>query len=104
MLIYFMMFIKLDQHMQRVVSRGVTEWGGETLPSQNSKCHNLPKFQFSFDPLLGGGEVLQTNIPEILEWGHSRNFEPNFQPLQLAHASQIVSHILRMWRLITIRV
>ena len=31
--------------------------------------------------------------------GHSQNFEPNFQPLQLADASQIVSHILRMWRL-----
>ena len=23
---------------------------------------------------FGGGGVLQTNIPEILEWGHSRNF------------------------------
>ena len=31
--------------------------------------------------------------------GYSQNFEPNFQPLQLATASQIVSHILRMWRL-----
>ena len=29
-------------------------------------------------------------------------FEPNFQPLQLATASQIVSHILRMWRLINL--
>ena len=26
-------------------------------------------------------------------------FGPKFQPLQQAHASQIVSHILRMWRL-----
>ena len=35
----------------------------------------------------------------VLRVGHSQNFEPNFQPLQLATASQIVSHILRMWRL-----
>ena len=35
--------------------------------------------------------VVQTNIPEILECPHSSIFEPNFQPLQLATASQIVS-------------
>ena len=64
----------------------ISIWGGHTLPSQsqNSKCQDLPKFQF------------------VLRVGHSQNFEPNFQPLQLATASQIVSHILRMWRLITI--
>ena len=70
-------------------------WGGEdTLPSQsqNSKCQDLPKFQFFWGGR--GGSVLRV--------GHSQNFEPNFQPLQLATASQIVSHILRMWRLITI--
>ena len=31
--------------------------------------------------------------------GYSVEFGPKFQPLQQAHASQIVSHILRMWRL-----
>ena len=40
----------------------------------------------------------------VLRVGHSQNFEPNFQPLQLATASQIVSHILRMWRLIMFHV
>ena len=34
------------------------------------------------------------------EKGYSEEFGPKFQPLQQAHASQIVSHILRMWRLI----
>ena len=31
--------------------------------------------------------------------GDSVGFGPRFQPLQQAHASQIVSHMLRMWRL-----
>ena len=31
--------------------------------------------------------------------GYSVEFGPKFQPLQQAHASQIVSHILRIWRL-----
>ena len=31
--------------------------------------------------------------------GYSEDFGPKFQPLQQAHASQIVSHILRMLRL-----
>ena len=48
-----------------------------------------------------GGGVLQTNIPEILEWGHSRNFEPKILVTGMCSASQIVSHILRMWGLIT---
>ena len=65
--------------------------GSDTLPSENPKCQDLPKFQFS-----GGGGC---SVPRV---GHSQNFEPNFQPLQLATASQIVSHILLMWRLITI--
>ena len=46
------------------------------------------------------GGVLQTNIPEILKWGHSRNFEPKILATGMFSASQIVSHILRMWRLI----
>ena len=48
----------------------------------------------------GGGVVVQTNIPEILEWGHSRNFEPKILATEMCSAPQIVSHILRMWRLI----
>ena len=53
---------------------------------------------FIFRPGGGGGVT-----PDQHSWntwvGHSMNFEPNFQPLQLATTSQIVSHILRMWRL-----
>ena len=45
-------------------------------------------WQFSF----GGYSVLQNR-------GILSEFGPKFQPLQQAHASQIVSHILRMWRL-----
>ena len=41
---------------------------------------------------MGGGGILQNR-------GKTVEFGPKFQPLQQAHASQIVSHILRMWRL-----
>ena len=46
--------------------------------------------------IWGGGGILKLyiRIGGILE-----EFGPKFQPLQQAHASQIVSHILRMWRL-----
>ena len=46
---------------------------------------------------IGGGGILKLyfRIGGILP-----HFGPKFQPLQQAHASQIVSHILRMWRLI----
>ena len=46
---------------------------------------------------FGGGGILKLyfRIGGILP-----EFGPKFQPLQQAHASQIVSHILRMWRLI----
>ena len=43
-----------------------------------------------------GGGFLNFRIGGILS-----EFGPKFQPLQQAHASQIVSHILRMWRLMT---
>ena len=50
-------------------------WGGgsgvQTHSTQSAKiCPNLH--------LGGGGKgvVVQENIPEILEWGHSKNFEP----------------------------
>ena len=54
----------------------------------------------------GGGRrglVVQTNIPEILEWGHSRNFEQNICQALEALVSQIVSHTLRVRRLINLR-
>ena len=43
--------------------------------------------------------MAQTNIPEILEWGHSRNFEPKILTTGMYYASQIVSHTIRVWRL-----
>ena len=57
----------------------------------NSDLDSFDNFHFR-----GGGILkLYFRIGVILE-----EFEPKFQPLQQAHASQIVSHILRMWRLI----
>ena len=54
------------------------EGGVPSRPTQTQSAKICPNF------ILGGGGT----------------FEPNFQPLQLATASHIVSHILRMWRLI----
>ena len=70
--------------------------GGGGPDQLNPKCQDLSKSAFS-----GGREglVVQTNIPEILEWGHSRNFEPKILATGMCSASQIASHILRMWRL-----
>ena len=45
----------------------------------------------------GGGGAYS----ELQNRGNSVEFGPKIQPLQQAHASQIVSHILRMWRLIS---
>ena len=45
---------------------------------------------------MGGGGYSETVFQNR---GYSVEFGPKFQPLQQAHASQIVSHILRMWRL-----
>ena len=42
--------------------------GGVLQTNSNPKCQVLTKFSF-----FGVGGI-QTNIPEILEWGHSRNF------------------------------
>ena len=62
--------------------------------SQNSKCQDLPKFQFSGGGEGGGGALSQ-------EWGTLRILNQNLLFSQKpACASQIVSHILRMWRLI----
>ena len=43
--------------------------------NSNPTFQTLTKFSFSGEG-KGGEGVLQTNIPQILEWGHPRNFEP----------------------------
>ena len=45
--------------------------------------------KFSFSGVGEGGRVVQTHIPEILEWRHSRNFAPKILKALLAIASQI---------------
>ena len=47
--------------------------------NSNPKCQDLLNFHLCVCGGGGGGEggvVVQTNIPEILECGHSRNFTP----------------------------
>ena len=66
--------------------------GGGGIYCQQVKTEKSSSAKICLNFNLGGGG-------SVLRVGHSQNFEPNFQPLQLAHASQIVSHILRMWRL-----
>ena len=86
--------------------------GGALQTNSDSKSQDLPKFSFSeggcsrstqsakICPNFHLGEgVLQTNILEILEWGNSRNYEPKFLATGMCSASQIVSHILRVWGL-----
>ena len=60
------------QDLSKSASGGGKEgWGG---PDQlNPKCQDLSKSAFSGG---AGGVVLQTNIPEIFEWGYSKNVEP----------------------------
>ena len=61
-----------SQDLSKSAFSGVVVGGGGRcgVPEQlNPKCHDLSKSAW-------GGVVVQTNIPEILEWGHSRNFEP----------------------------
>ena len=69
------------------------EFGGgrSDVKCQNPKCQDLSKFQYS-----GGGGVMWNQI-SLQGW--SEEFGQNFLEAQLAFASQIVSHILRMWRL-----
>ena len=43
--------------------------------------------------IFGGGRVVVQRV------GHSRNFEPKILATGMCSASQIVSHILRVWRL-----
>ena len=68
---------------------------GKTQNSKYSKCQDLPKFAFSWGGVEGAGEQGWVN------WGPNPRIGQTgiFEPLQLATASQIVSHILRMWRL-----
>ena len=72
--------------------------GRGDLESQNPKWQDLPKFQFS-----GGGGVLGggwdggfwTKFQNRVNWGiWAQNLPSHFL---YAFASQIVSHILRMW-------
>ena len=69
--------------------------GGGVLESQNPKCQDLPKFNFR-----GGGGVSGTKSQNrgVLENLVKNFWKPNLEA-KLAGASQIVSHILRMWRL-----
>ena len=65
------------------------------LESQNPKCQDLPIFQFP----AGEGGVLESQTPNF-RLGCSEDFE-EILPCHFldAFASQIVSHIVRMWRL-----
>ena len=76
----FNKFFQLSRPTQPKVPRSVQTCifqGGGGGPDQlNPKCQDLSKSAFS--GWGGGVVVVQTNIPEILEWGHSRNFEHKF--------------------------
>ena len=87
--------------------------GGEEVVLQtnsNSKCQDLLKFSLgrgtpdqlkmprSAQIFIGRGHSRPTFL-KYLSGGHSRNFEPKFLATGMCSASQIVSHILRMWRL-----
>ena len=65
---------------------------GVFCPSQNSKCQDLANFSFR-----GGGEVCSVPEQGVLA-NLSKKFALSCHFLE-TFASQIVSHILRMWRL-----
>ena len=77
-------------HFQRVEGGG----GPDQLNQSAKICPNLH--------LQGVGwvRVVQTTIPEILEGGHSRNFEPKILATGMCSASEIVSHTKHVWGLI----
>ena len=67
---------QLKSQVSRSVQTFIWKGGGNSNP----KCQDLFKFSFVC-VCVGGGEgeagvMVQTNIPEILECGHSRNFTP----------------------------
>ena len=66
-------------------------WGGGYSETEKSKCQDLPKFQFS-----DGGGVFPSKL-----W--SGRFGPKFtvRP-ETCLCITVVSHILRMWRLMKI--
>ena len=75
-------------------------WGGVFCVCQNSKCQKLLGFHFQ-----GWGDSgtfrFQNSIQFCGRIGYCVDFEQKFQPLQLAlHHRSLVSHRLRMWRLI----
>ena len=64
--------------------------GGLGVPDQlNPKCQDLSKSAWG-----GGGVQTNTNIYEILEWGHSRNFEPKFSTTGASYCITDISHTL----------
>ena len=71
--------------VNEMVSMGNTEirpcggGGGAPQTNSNPKCQDLPKFSFSGE---GGLGVLQTNIPEILEWGTQGILSQKFYQLE----------------------
>ena len=83
---------------------------GGGLESENPKCQDLPKFQFwggGFWKLKnfyfrGGGGCSEPNS----RTGCSEDFEHKIclHTFCMPFASQIVSHILRMWRLIKVQI
>ena len=50
-------------------------WGEVFLATQNSKSQVLTKFSFP-----GGWGYSGHHIPQVLEWGHLRNFAPKILP------------------------
>ena len=85
---------KMQTFKQFIDASAEKFFGGVVQTNSTQSAKICPNLHFG-----GGGWWFRTNIPEILECPHSSFFEPNFQPLQLATASQIVSHILCIWRL-----
>ena len=89
---------------------GLLFWGSQN--SKYSKCQDLSKFKFGgggdskcqvlsrFSFPGGVGAVFWTKY-QLSQFRVNWDFEPKFQPLEVATASHIVSHILRMWRLLT---
>ena len=61
-------------------------WGVLQIPTQTESAKICTKFSGR------GRALLQTNIPEILSWRQSRNFEPKFPETGMSSASQIISH------------
>ena len=68
-----------------------TSWGAYSRPTQTQSTKDLPKFSW------GGGFTARPTFLKYLSGGTRKNFEHKYIPLELATASQIVSHILLMY-------